>query len=174
MLCYFQKNVEPKHTPMFTKGQKVCLWKEEVSKEGVVVVKEVNVTITDIKTGVPGEWSRKPVHQQSLRGLGDDGKVYQKHWDSWPESQTDDFMSQWSVRIDDDGEVWIPQEAAHLHNKLNEHNRRHGETHPLKRVDLQGNPILPKGDLTRCEAHDEYLLPGHKCFQCLLGRQRKA
>lgn len=159
---------------MIQEGNKICLWKEspEIKEGKVVVVQEVIVTITDTKTGVPGEWSNKPARQQSLRGLGDDGKIYEKHWDEWPESQTD-LAGQWSMR-DDDGEVWIPQEAAHLHNKLNDHNRRHGDTHPLKRVDLQGNPILPKGDLSRCEAHDEYLLPGHKCFQCLLGRKRRA
>lgn len=157
---------------MIQKGHKICLWKEEIFNDKVVVVKEVIVTITDIKTGVPGEWSNEPTNRQSLRGLGDDGKIYEKHWDYWPESQTDDFMDQWSMR-EDDGDVWVPQEAAHLHNKLNNHNRRHGDTHPLKRVDLQGNPILPKGDLTRCEAHDEYLLPGRKCFKCLLERSKK-
>ncbi len=156
---------------MIKKGHKVCLWKEEIRNRNVVVVKEVVVTITDTKTGVPGEWSNEPTSHQSLRGLGDDGKVYEKHWEEWPESQTD-TSGMWSMR-EDDGEVWIPQEAAHLHNKLNDHNRKHVGLY-LKRVDLQGNPILPKGDLTRCEAHDEYLLPGRNCFQCLLGRSRRA
>lgn len=150
----------------YTKGQVVCLWKEEISEGKVTVTKEILVTITDIKTGVPGEWSGKPTNQQSLRGLGDDGKIYEKHWEYWPESQTSDFAGQWSMR-QDDGEVWIPQEATYLHNRLNDHNRKYPDQ-PMKRVDLNGQLMLPKGDLTRCDKHDEYQLPGSKCFQCFL------
>lgn len=159
---------------MIQKGYKICLWKEELKPEEgkVVVVKEVIVTITDTKTGVPGELSNEPTKHQSLRGLGDDGKVYEKHWEEWSESQMNDFAGQWSMR-EDDGEFWTPMEAAYLHNKLNQNNRKHGNTHPLKRVDFQGNPIFPKGDFTQCETHDEYLLPGRNCFQCLLERSRK-
>ncbi len=159
-------------------GQKICLWQEKVDRETglVTVLKEVVVTLTEIKTGVPGEFSETPTNLESLRGVGDDGKVYEKHWDYWPESQTDDFIDRWSMREDGLGEsnFWSPVEAVYAHNRLADHNRKHGEKHGvLHRVDQAGNAILPKGDIVHCEKHDEYHYPDSKCLRCFL-EERKA
>lgn len=155
------------------KGQKVCLWHEVVDQDaGIVrVIKEVIVTLTDVKTGTPGEFSRTPMSGQSLRGIGDDGKLYEKHWNEWPESQTDDFMDRWSVRTDGEGDnsFWAPREATYAHNRLIDRNLNHGATHGIfYRVDTKGEPILPKGDVIHCEKHDQYDYPGSKCFRCFL------
>lgn len=162
-------------------GQKICLWQEEVYRETglVTVLKEVVVTLTEIKTGVPGEFSETPTNLESLRGVGDDGKVYEKHWYYWPESQTNDFIDRWSLREDEDGDgrivFWSPVEAVYAHNRLADHNRKHGEEHGvLRRVDKAGNAILPKGDVVHCEKHDEYHYPDSKCFRCFLEEHKKA
>jgi hypothetical protein len=160
---------------MFEIGQVVCLWHEDVTESGVTVLKEVLVTLTDIKTGVPGEWSRIPSTRQSLRGLGDDGNVYDKHWDVWPETQLDDFMTVWSIR-DDAPEgflVWQPKEAIHAYNALNRHNDRHPDER-LERRDLSGNPILPKGDISYCEKHDRYEHRNVQCFRCRMDERKTA
>lgn len=148
-------------------GHVMCLWHEDVKPEGVTVLKEVLVTITETKTGVPGEFSRNPVSSQSLRGIGDDGKTYEKHWESWPESQTNCFTTQWSMRDDGEGDnpFWIPKEAVHAYDEL----RRAKEQHPelkLERRDKNGQPVLPKGDVVHCAEHDEYTHKGTTCFSC--------
>ena len=63
-------------------GQKICLWQEDVDPNTgtVTILKEVIVTITETKTGVPSEHSGQPSSRQSLKGVGDDGKTYRKHW----------------------------------------------------------------------------------------------
>lgn len=160
----------------YQKGLRVTLWQEVMNQEGnVVVLKEVVVTITETKTGVPGEFSRNPTKAQSLRGLGDDGKVYEKHWNEWPESQTDDFVANWSVR-DDGVEVgglsfWIPIEAVYAHNRLTRQNSRSGLS--VRRVDKDGNDILPKGDVVFCDKHNHYHYKGAKCFECLIQEMRE-
>lgn len=160
-------------------GQKICLWQEHVDQESgkVLVLKEVIVTITETKTGVPGEFTSNPSSRQSLRGIGDDGKTYEKHWDEWPESQTNDFMDRWSMREDGDGEnrFWSPREAVYAHNRILDHNQKHGAVHGLLiRVDQQGQPILPKGDIVHCESHDDYYYPGTRCFHCFLDEAKAA
>jgi hypothetical protein len=159
-------------------GQKVCIWHESVDADTgfVTVLKEVIVTITEIKTGVPGEFSGRPSSGQSLRGTGDDGRAYEKHWDYWPESQTDDFIDRWSLRDDGEGEknqFWSPVEAVYAYNRLADHNRKHGMTHGvLIRVGRGGEPMLPKGDVVRCGNHDEYYYPNGRCFHCFLDKKR--
>jgi hypothetical protein len=151
-------------------GQKVCLWQEDIRHGmGVVVLKEVIVTVTEIKTGVPGHWSRTPVSSQSLRGIGDDGKVYEKHWESWPESQTNCFTDQWSMRDDGEGDdpYWTPKEAVYAYNDLSRYNSGR-EVNVLVRTDVNGNSILPKGDFVHCAVHDLYGHSGQCCFKCLI------
>ena len=172
----------------FTIGQKVCLWQvmQGVSFGSldnpcckIPILKEVIVTITEIKTGVIGEWSRKPVSSQSLRGIGDDDKVYEKHWDSWPESQTHDFGVQWSMRDDGAGGesqgLWIPREALHVYNDVSCENRRIAHIkHENRRiahvklalVNVESAAMKPKGDITYCETHDRYEHAGTPCFHC--------
>jgi len=156
---------------IYAVGSKVCLWQEKMADGKVTVLKEVIVTITERKTGVPGEFSRKPVSSKSLRGIGDDGKVYEKHWESWPESQTDCFTDRWSMRDDGEGEYrfWAPKEAVHSHTHL----KLALEAHPglkLVRVDKDGQPIVPKGDVVYCTEHDEYAHVGTECWQCYFGK----
>ena len=161
---------------MYIVGQKVCLWQEVVTAGQVLVLKEVIVTITETKTGVFGRWSQKPVTQMSLRGLGDDGKVYEKHWESWPESQTNDLISQWSMRDDGVGGVvtkyWTPKEAVYAHNELRSVNKRLEKK--LVRIDINGNTLVPKGDIVHCAKHDEYNHQGDTCFSCYIESQKIA
>ena len=139
-----------------------------------MVQKEILVTITETKTGVLGEWSQKPVALTSLRGIGDDGKTYEKHWEYWPESQTRDFIGQWSMR--DDGEdadkYWTPKEAIYAYNELRSANKRNKKK--LVRTDCNGNTITPKGDIIYCEKHDEYNHQGDTCFHCYMESRKIA
>lgn len=152
---------------MYQVNQKVCLWQTNIvpGSNQITVVKEVIVTITEIKTGVPGEYSGKPVSHQSLRGVGDDGKTYEKHWDQWPESQTNDFLSSWTHR--DDGvsingnNSWTPYEAVHGYNIVSRVSKKR-----VKLIDLTGVEIKPKGDVVYCEKHDCYNHAGVDCIYC--------
>lgn len=156
-------------------GQKINLWQTEVSLEERLtrVHRSVVVTITEVKTGTPGEFSGKPVSLQSLRGLGDDGQIYEKHWDHWPESQTNDFASQWSRC-----EQWdwaLPREAAHAYNEfVREGKQKYNMVDRI--VGPDGNDIVPQGDVERCEVHDQYHHVGDemKCFVCFLEKRKTA
>ena len=154
-------------------GQVVCLWQEELRPGKVTVLKEVLVTITGVKTGVPGFFSLKPVSMQSLRGIGDDCKLYEKHWVNWPESQTNDYLGQWSSRDDGEGDdrFWIPKEAVHAYNTLNDLKKRFPDEQ-IVRLDKSGQPIVPKGDVEYCEKHDDYRHKGSQCFWCILEGRR--
>jgi len=141
----------------------------------VTVLKEVLVTITEVKTGVPGFFSLKPVSMHSLRGIGDDGKLYEKHWVNWPESQTNDYLGQWSIRDDGEGDdrFWIPKEAVHAHNMLSDLKKQF-PNEKIVRLDKSGQPIVPKGDVEYCEKHDDYRHKGSKCFECAIENQDSA
>lgn len=155
---------------MYQVNQKVCLWQTSIvpNSNEIVVVKEVIVTITEIKTGVPGEYSGKPVSHQSLRGVGDDGKTYEKHWDVWPESQTNDYQSSWSMRDDATTDIgnryWIPVEAVYIYDiipKLQKKGRN------VRLIDSSGANISPKGDVVYCEKHVCYSHAGNPCIFCV-------
>jgi hypothetical protein len=157
-------------------GQKVNLWQTEVlPKERLTRVhNSVIVTITEVKTGVPGHWSRTPTSHQSLRGVGDDGRIYEKHWESWPESQTNDFLTQWSPC-----EHWdwaMPREAVQAYNDFVYFGKqKHNVVDRI--VGPDGNDIVPQGDVERCETHDQYYHAGDdgdtKCFVCFLEKIRR-
>lgn len=154
----------------YTIGQKVCLWrvKHNWGLVEIRVLKEVIVTITEVKTGVPGEFSRDPVSSQSLRGIGDDGKTYEKHWDSWPESQTNDFIDSWSMRDDGEGDdqFWVPMEAVYIYDAAS----RRREPPAFTLIDQSDAPIKPKGDVVYCEKHDHYSHKDGVCIFCLFKR----
>jgi hypothetical protein len=149
-------------------GQQVSLWQieQDFGSTELQVVKEVIVTITEIKRGVPGEFTGEPVSSQSLRGTDSDGKVYEKHWNLWPESQTSDFMDSWSLRDDGEGEgsqkFWIPKEAVSIYDLVHRHH--------FTVVDPAGRSIIPKGDVEYCTKHNRYLHQGDTCFLCLVGK----
>jgi len=153
-------------------GQHICLWFiDTLSNPGVIrVTKEVMVTITEEKTGVPGEISGKPIESQSLRGIADDGTIFEKHWESWPESQTSDYISQWSA---DNRTGWdIPFEAFRLYNEFLRGKKRNSN---LQLIGPDGNEIKPKGDnLFHCEKHDRYELDEstRECFYCRMENRR--
>ncbi|MFA6445819.1 MAG: hypothetical protein WCW14_01035 [Candidatus Paceibacterota bacterium] len=140
-----------------------------------VVLKEVMVTITETKTGVPGEFSREPSCGLSLKGIGDDGKVYEKHWESWPESQTNCFTGEWSLRDDGDKSVdhgfWSPKEAVYVWDKVLRHNTKY----PDKKVTLikEGFTPIPKGHVTYCSTHDHYQHPDQPCHFCIMEMMQK-
>ncbi|OGG73056.1 hypothetical protein A3A38_01920 [Candidatus Kaiserbacteria bacterium RIFCSPLOWO2_01_FULL_53_17] len=166
---------------MFTVGQKVCLW--HIGRRNgltVPVLKEVIVTITEVKTDVPNEVSGKPMSDQSLRGTGDDGKPYEKHWDSWPEEQLRDFATSWSMREDGATESdpfpdWIPREAVHAYNSMVLYRKHHiGADEQVVLLDSTGQPAKPKGDITHCATHDRYQHAGTECFHCLMARRKKS
>lgn len=156
-------------------GQRVCLWQEVLEGDVVRVLQEVMVTIADIKTGVPGSVSGKPTSSQSLRGLGDDGKVYEKHWNHWPESQTSDFAEQWSFTDGGNWGVpfWVPKEAVYAHNNLRMANERFKGGNPIVRLDVNDQPILPKGDVVYCGRHDEYNHEGSRCIWCHMEKEKE-
>lgn len=149
---------------MFKVSQKVCLWQLAHGLRGILVMKEVVVTLTEVKTGALGALSREPVSMQSLRGVGDDGKHYEKHWESWPESQTGTFSDQWSWREDElEGDPmmevgWIPFEAVHIYN--------YAKLYNITLIDKDGNAITPKGDVVYCAEHDRYWHEGVECRFC--------
>lgn len=149
-------------------SKKVCLWRIKVIDGRITVIKEVIVTITEIKTGVPGEFSGEPVSSQSLRGIGDDGKTYEKHWESSPESQIYDFIGQWSLRDDGEGgyRFWIPREAIHFYNEFS---LRKNPT-MFRIVDRSGAPVTPKNFGSYCEEHDQYSY-SEKCLPCLIDKR---
>ncbi len=153
---------------MYKLGQKVCLWQSSIvpGSRQITVVKEVIVTITEIRTGVPGEHTGNPSILQSLRGVGNDGKTYEKHWNVWPESQTSDFSSSWSMRDDStlSNRYWIPVEAVYLYD-VKSTSRSSGKTASL--VDQNGADIVPKGDVVYCELHDCYSHAGNHCAFCI-------
>lgn len=158
---------------MYNIDQKVCLWQIQAipGSRQIVVLKEVIVTITEMKTGAPGEHSREPSSLQSLRGIGDDGNLYEKHWEEWPESQTNDFQSQWNMRDDGVGEgveqYWIPMEAVYVYNSFSK-----VKAEGCKLIDINSADILPKGDISYCEEHDRYTHgKGTTCFFCKHGRR---
>ncbi|MCB9814860.1 hypothetical protein H6784_05645 [Candidatus Nomurabacteria bacterium] len=156
-------------------GKEVCLWQERVEAGKVTVLKEVIVRITEIKTGVPGEFSRNPQMSQSLRGIGDDGNVYEKHWNYWPEAQIRCFDTQWSMRDDGAGEhnFWIPKEAVYAYNELKYFVKHCCDSDTIVRVDTKGQPIIPKGDCTYCEKHDEFHYSWQECFRCSMENRQK-
>lgn len=159
---------------MYKIGQKVCLWDLEFSFENpaVRVSREVIVTIIEIKTGAPGEFSRQPVSSQSLRAVAEDGTEYDKHWESWPESQTNTFTSHWSFRRDN-GQFWTPREAMHVYNEFSDAKKKYPE---LQLVGIDGKLIKPTGDaLVYCDKHDSYEYESTQwtpnCFWCRLDKQ---
>jgi len=125
------------------------------------------VTITETKTGVPGEFSRKPVSSQSLRGIGDDGKVYEKHWQYWPESQTHCFTDTWSIRDDGAGEeyFWNPREAVYVYDFVSRHFKKTGIRAMIVGLP-SGMEMKPKGEITYCVEHDRYWHQGTECLFC--------
>lgn len=155
---------------MYKLGQKVCLWQTKIvpGSNQITVIKEVIVEITGIKTGVPSAHSRTPVNLQSLRGIGEDGKIYEKHWDVWLENQINNFSSFWSMRddatIDTGNRYWIPVEAVYLYD-VKRASRSNGKTVSL--VDQNGADIVPKGDVVYCKVHDCYSHAGNHCAFCI-------
>jgi len=155
---------------MYNIGDKVCLWKERVELGAVTVLKEVMVTITDVKTGAPGEFTDKPSDLQSLRGVGDDGELYEKHWEVWPESQTSDYQDQWSWK-QDGNDFWIPKEAFRAYNALQFYCRQTGVD--VRHTNEAGAEIRPKGNVEYCSEHNRYSYKDTKCFSCFAKLREK-
>jgi hypothetical protein len=130
-------------------------------------LKEVIVTITEIKVGVPGQFSQTPSPSQSLKGQGNDGKVYEKHWEFWPESQTMDYITQWTLRDDGVGRepFWVPHEAIYVYDAVRE---------GMRIIDQQGNDIRPKGDFVYCREHNSYAHTGGRCIHCIIAERKAA
>lgn len=152
----------------YAPNQKICLWKVEIVREStLMVIKEVIVTITEVKSGVIGEISGKPVPFQSVLGVGDDSQVYEKHWLWWPESPVDcDFDSQWTDHVDCVTEkVWTPVEAVYIYNEIASSRCARGA---LSLFDTQGLPIVPKGDVQFCTEHDEFVHYREMCSWCCM------
>lgn len=156
---------------MYKIGQRVCLWQTNIvpGSYQITVVKEVIVTITEVKTGVLSANSRIPMDLQSLRGIGQDGKTYEKHWNVWPESQTNDFLPSWSMRDDATTDIgnryWIPVEAVYIYDIIRD-SKKTGRVARL--TDLAGADIKPKGDVVYCEKHESYSHAGNPCIFCVL------
>ena len=145
---------------MYEIGQKICLWQMgKMVEKKITILKEVIVTITESKAGTPLEFSQTPAKSQSLRGIGDDGLLYEKHWNIWPESPGITFDSEWTTRDDGNGENphWDPYEAFTFYNSLN-------RTFTI--VYSNGEKAVPKADIAHCEKHDQYFDINGECFVC--------
>lgn len=162
---------------MYSVGQKICLWdvKYDDSTNSVRVTREVLVTITETKTGTLGEFSGEPVSSQSLRGITEDGRQFEKHWDSWPESQMNDFSTSWSFQEEADGAFWVPIEAVHAYNNVS---RARKDNPGLMLLDADGRFVVPKGDkVVYCRKHDRYSYENEKreaCFFCFAEQNRSS
>jgi hypothetical protein len=157
---------------MYYQGMKVCLWEIKHQSGTLVVLDEVVVEIIETKTGALGEWSKTPTNSQSLRARSEDGREFFKHWERWPESQTCDFLGQWSLRDDSKGDkgdpFWAPHEAVYVVNQINHENKRrkNRSEEEIKLFRHDGTEAIPSGDIGLCEEHNEYFHKGQSCFYC--------
>ncbi|MES2986204.1 MAG: hypothetical protein V4686_03725 [Patescibacteria group bacterium] len=145
-------------------GQIICLW-ELVPPYGnpIIVVREILVTITNIHENVLGKESKCPAGI-GLKGIGNDGKVYEKHWDTWPDDQMQPDIF-WTWREDGtmlpQPSLWLPFEAVLYYSWVFRRNSGN-----IKIVDKDSNPIEPKGDLEKCSTHGTFYYPGAECISC--------
>lgn len=127
------------------------------------ILKDILVTVTEIKTGTPGNISGKKASFQSLRGMGDDGIVYEKHWDHWPENIGESCVDSWTARADGAYEetFWTPKEATYVYNVS-----RTFKDDGVSLIGDHGRILMrPRGHINYCKTHDEYW-PGGLCFSC--------
>lgn len=153
----------------FSTGQNICLWQVSVNLGNlprILVLREVIVKVTELKTGALGEFSNRPSPFQSVLAVGDDGKEYQKHWNIWPESELCDFANQWTERSDgaEHEHHWRPVQAADLYNEVA--SNRVAKESRLNLVNRLGEQVYPKGDASYCEEHDWYSHAGNGCEWC--------
>lgn len=158
-------------------GQKINLWQIHVDGENRTthVLKSVLVTVTEVKTGVLEDYTDKPSTDESVRAVTEDGQVYERFWDRVPISQTTDFYGQWSLR--DDGEnipgypndykFWSPKEAWVAYKDfLRYSSPKYNIVDRI--VGPDGQAIVPKGDVVKCETHGTYQPPHINCFDCYM------
>jgi hypothetical protein len=67
---------------------------------------------------------------------------------------------------------WVSKEAVYAYNGLRRANERlNGDSHTV-RLDVNDQPILPKGGVVYCERHDEYNHNGDRCIWCHVEEQK--
>jgi hypothetical protein len=151
-------------------GQTVCLWNAiyDSKRKNFRVIREVLVVITDVKTGVRIDDSDRVTSHQSLKGVDENGKVYEKHWNLWPERGKQDFSTRWSRVFERDDSVWVPVESIHAYNNIS-HGKERGTNISL--VDNRGVQVKPKGDnIVFCWMHNRYWYgtkSNEACQQCV-------
>lgn len=155
---FFSKEVA---TMVFKPGDVVCLWGVKHEGGQIIIHKEILVTVMEVKTGVEG----LPKTYQSLRGMTEDGRYFEKHWRYWPGVEIKlHERHHWSESSDGDSGKWVPQEAVNVYN-LAPKNR-------VKIVDLLGREIKPKS-AAYCKEHDRYSFAGEKCLYCPIDTKPK-
>ncbi len=151
-------------------GDRISLWLVDffTTPGTIQITREILVSITEEKTGAPRQFSREPSSFQSLKGIGDDGRLYEKHWESWPESQNADFTERWSQSYENNSLV-TPFEAYRIYNDVARVNR---VKQALRLLGPDGSAIKPNGDkLAHCKTHDMYSYESEFFTeQCLLCR----
>jgi hypothetical protein len=140
-------------------GQRVLLWQlncdGDIPPDRVVVLQEIPVIITEIKTGVLGMATKEPYPEQSLRAVDNNGRIYEKSWNEWFEFYGGHGMFGWFNRWEmrDDGVVleqhgsqfWTPREATLAYESLCACDRfwSRFKIPAVTIVDVMGNPIAP-------------------------------
>lgn len=154
---------------MYKTGQKVCLWQisNVPGSRKITVLKNVIVTITEIKTEAPCVRDGKKVNTCSLLGMGNDNKQYKKYWEQLNERESSNYSPRWSTRDDGvfcrNGTQWIPIEAVFMYDVF----RFMKQKRRLDRlVDQDDNDIKPEGDVVYCERHDSYSHVNLSCVSC--------
>ncbi len=151
---------------MYKIGQRVCLWEEKILPYRVLVTKEIMVTITEIKVGVPLANTGVPTSNIGLKGVDDSGNQYEKHWNVWPidDNNVCNGGVHFWTKVTSDSVVEQLNEAVHAYNELRICN--HMSVMDRDRVDSNAQPILPKGEVAYCSAHDEYFYNRGSCALC--------
>lgn len=129
----------------------------DLPQEGYVVKREIRVTVTEVRTDVPGLWGREK-NYHGWKAMDAHGKVYTCNWKSFPDdSMTPTYY--WDVMKDFvDGETyyWRPEDALQAVNSF-------------PHVWPDGRPYIPFG-MKKCPTHKYYYDPDEEfgCWRCHL------
>ena len=143
--------------------RQVCLWgvQQESGCSKTQVLKEIIVTVF-AKSSTNQTEPREHVRHH-LRGLGNDGHIYEKSWKQLPGINMP-VPIQWVAHHGKDPN-WVPLEAVGVYNTLS-------NSPEFTIVDASGNSIKPKGDVAYCEKHDRYWHLDDMCAGCVVEGQK--
>lgn len=161
-------------------GQKILLGQTRTTmgSSRITVLQTVMVTITDIKTGAPGFYSKKASPLPSLLAQDENGQRYGRNWLHWPEGTSSDPEIVWA-RLNANNE----EEGPPLHELCRLYNRevacRMGQRDRCLLEGPRGRPFpmetFDLGDAKFCRRHDFIICPGDDvCPECnVLSRKHR-